>query len=69
MIRFNNNRKSQVVELIEDKDILINVLNISSDAENCLLFTKNNVKYKYAKCMQAGKMRKRSITMFLITSF
>ena len=41
---------------------MVDVANILSDADNCLLF-KNNVEYEEITFMQTSKMTKRSMTM------
>ncbi len=44
-MRFDNSRRNQAKKLVRDKDAIANIINISDDVDNCLLF-KYNVKYK-----------------------
>ena len=45
LIRFNNGRRDQAGKLVRDKDVMVNVIDILDNTNNCLPF-KNNVEYK-----------------------
>ncbi len=42
---------------------MADIANIPDDVDNCLPF-KNNIRYEWARFMQASKMTKESISMF-----
>ncbi len=63
LIKFNDGRRGQAGEQVEDKDAMADVADIPGDVDNRLPF-KNNIEYKWARFMQASKMTKGSITMF-----
>ncbi len=48
LIRFNDGRRGQAREPVEDEDAMADVADISVDADNQLPF-KNNVKYEWAR--------------------
>ena len=42
---FNDGKRSQVGELVEDKDAMADIIDISGNTKNCLPF-KNNIEYE-----------------------
>ena len=60
----NDGKKIQVKELIGDKNIKVDVINIANDANNYLPF-ENNIKYKLIRFMQVSKIIKKSMIIFL----
>lgn len=64
---FNNGKRNKVEELVEDKNAIVNVTNISNNANNCLLF-KNTIEYEQARFIQVNKMIKKLIIIFFSNS-
>ncbi len=50
LIKFNNGRRGQTGEPVEDEDAIADVADIPGDADNRLPF-KNNVEYEWARFM------------------
>lgn len=63
LIRFNNSKRCQVEELVDNKDSMADVTNILGDTDNYLPF-KNNVEYEWSRFIQANKMMKESMIIF-----
>ncbi len=63
LIRFNDGRIGQAGKPVGDEDAMADVTDIPGNMDNRLPF-KNNVKYEWAKFMQASKKIKGSMTMF-----
>ena len=66
LIKFDINRKEQAGKLIRYGDVMVGKANIPIIKENnCFLF-ENNVKYDWARIIQASKQIKKSMIIFFI---